>query len=123
MSLSETPWVAEGIMDLDRFEEYLMNLKSVGCVRVDSVLNELDYGGSEVGQFGALSIDILHSLLGGIIKQMINCFMKGLPSEVKETFEEVADRIFMDQRNSISSSLAIRSSVIDDCLPSRKRQY
>jgi len=95
-----SPWKPEPIMELERFEEYLENLKSCGCVRVDSTMNDLDYGGSVRGQFGALSIDLLHSLLGGIIKNMLICFMRGLNSSTKELFEEVADRIFVSQRTS-----------------------
>ena len=94
------PWQAEPIMELGRFDQYLQNLKSVGCVRVDSVMNELDYGGAPGGQFEALGIDILHSLLGGVIKQVAQCFFRGMPSATKEMFEEVSDRMFLGQRSS-----------------------
>ena len=95
----DTPTKPESIMDLDRFGRYVEHLKSRGCVRVDSVLNRLDYGGCPGGQFSALSIDLLHSLPGGLVKQVVGCFVRGLPSAMKELFEEVADRIFLGQRS------------------------
>ena len=98
-SIDESPWRAEPIMCVDRFEKYIENLKSKSCYRVDSILNLIDYGDSDRGQFGALAIDVLHALLGGIIKQTISCFIRGLPSATKEIFEKVADRIFLGQRS------------------------
>ena len=94
-SASEHP-----IMDLECFENYLAYLRSHGCLRVDSPMNDLDYGGTVGGQFTALSLDLLHSLLGGVVKRLVVTFLLGLPSKQKELFEEIADRIFLDQRSS-----------------------
>ena len=94
------PWQAEPIMSSERFQEYAANLKSRGCVRVDSVLNQLHFGGTEYGQFGSLSVDTLHALLGGLFKNVVGEFMRGMPSAMKELFEEIADRMFLGQRSS-----------------------
>ena len=88
------------IMDLDSFEYYLKFLRSKGCLRVDSCLNDLDYGESSTGQFSALGLDLLHSLLGGVVKRLVVTFLLGLPSRQKELFEEIADRVFLGQRSS-----------------------
>jgi len=87
----EDPWKPENVMELDRFEIFVANLRSKGCLRVDSVMNELDYGGTTTGQFSALGLDILHSWMGGVVKQVCVCFLRGLPSVQKQLFEEVAD--------------------------------
>lgn len=93
----DPPVRPERIMSSGRFSRYLTNLSDKGCVPVDSVLNEIDWGDSPAGQFGALGVDILHSLLGGVIKYVCTGFIQGFNSKMKEVFDDTADSIFLGQ--------------------------
>ena len=103
--LPEGTILPEKIMTIERLTAYKDQLRvSYACNRVDSIMNELDYGAVCAGyggaQFQACAIDILHSLMGGVIQKVCDCFISGLNSSAKGTFERVADKIFLRRTGS-----------------------
>jgi len=93
----------DGKFDTSKMKSLLVSLDQVSQIKCDSIMFELNYGGSPYGQFLAATIDIMHALEHGVIPIICKCY-NGLLDEdlrrfVNEMHQAIINSHFSTQRS------------------------
>ena len=78
------------------FMEKLRATSTIRCYSKSMYL--LHYGGTERGQFGACTLDLMHAFESGVVRDVCKAFIDPIPDRYKEQLDKFVDKIFSRQR-------------------------